>query len=496
MTRHLLALLALYVLLAASYSLLVPPWEAPDETAHYLVVEHLARRGEMPPFEQSYETVQPPGYYWLGAGVFQLIENIDSRLTTRQRPPLTPQSEYTRYGWTAQNYRFLWTMQILRWFNAALGALALIFIFQGARILFAAADAGLSPGDLLPGTLPPLAVVALVGLTPQFLHNVTAVSNDALANAAGAFLFWLLVRNALRPPCPLHLALAALAATMLPFLIKLTILPLSAALLLVLAWRAWRGQRRLLVATVVVSLFVLAAGLALAAPASAQFLLSTLWWRLTYIRPDIYEGWSLAQILSYYAAGYWGQIGWKFAALPRWLWAALWAAVWMGAVFSLRLLFAGWQRRRFWRWIFFAATLLTALGMLVQGLGPWWHLPWLLPVAAWTMLVLALWRMRAHDPVRHVALPAAVWRAVWLAAGLAFLVVFRNALTTAQFQARFLFPALGPIATIIVVGWWVFLPNRAQARLTPAIVSAFLVLNLFFWLDTIIPRFYQPFLDG
>lgn len=486
MTRRLVVLLALYGLLAVVYSVFVPPWEAPDETAHYLVIEHLARQGEMPPFERSYEAVQPPGYYWLAAGIFQLIESIDSELTRRVRPPLTPESEYTRYGWTAQNYRFLWGMQTLRWFNAALGGLTLIFVFQGVGRLLDAAEGG----------PPPLAVVALVGLTPQFLHNATSVSNDALANAAGALLFCLLVESALRPPNSLILSLAALAAIMSPFLIKLTILPMSAALLLVQTWRAWRGPRRRLVATVAISLAVLAAGLAFAAPASARFLTRTLWWRLTYMRPDIFEGWSLEQILSYYAAGYWGQIGWKHAALPRWLWAALWTGAWVGALFSLRLLSAGWQRRRFWAWLVFAAALLTALGVAVQVLGAWWRLSWSLPIIAWAVLLLAWVRMRVQDPARRLALPTAAWRAVWLAAALAFIVVTRNALTTPQFQARFLFPALGPIATIIVIGWSAFLPRRAQAHMTPAIVAVFLALNLFFLSNTVIPLFYQPFLDG
>lgn len=486
MKRRFWLLLLLYAVLTLAYSLLVPPWEAPDETAHYLVVEHVARRGEMPPFERSYETVQPPGYYWLAGALFRVIESVDPQLTRRLRPPLTPESEYTRYGWTAQNYGFLWGLQILRWFNIAIGALALFFIYRGARQLLGAAEGGPSA----------LAVTGVVALTPQFLHNTAAVSNDALANACGALFFWFLVDVALRPPSGRRLAVAAAAAIMLPFLIKLTLLPMSAALLLTLAWRAGRAYRRLLLVVALVAPVVLAVGLAVVAPATARFLLRTLWWRLTFIRPDILSGWSLAQILSYYAAGYWGQIGWKFAALPRWLWGALWASAWLGSLFSLRLLCKTWQRRRFWRWVFAIAAALTVLGLLAQQLGPWWRLPWLLPATAWLVLLFAWQRMRVQDPAQQLALPVAAWRAVWLAAGLAFIVVARNALTTPQFQARFLFPALGPITTIAVVGWWTALSPGLQRRLTAALVAVFVVLNLFFWVDTVIPRFFQPFLDG
>ncbi|HZD10441.1 MAG TPA: hypothetical protein VE553_03795 [Candidatus Binatia bacterium] len=263
---QLASLLALYALFAIGYSLLVPLWEAPDETTHYLVVEHVARHGEMPPFEVSYEAMQPPGYYWLAGALLRFLEGVDPQLTARTRPALTPQSSYTRYDWTAQNYRFMWGLQMLRWFNAALGAIALFFIHQGSRELLAVKENGSASTSIGPS---PLAVAALVALTPQFLHNATSVSNDALANACGALLFWLLVQSALRPPGARRLALAALTATVLPFLIKLTILPTSAALLLVLAWRAWRARRRLFVTTVATSSAALAAGMVLVAPASA-----------------------------------------------------------------------------------------------------------------------------------------------------------------------------------------------------------------------------------
>lgn len=491
MNRRFHFLLSVYVLFAIAYSLLVPPWEAPDETAHYLVVEHVARTGEMPPFERSYEAVQPPGYYWLAGALFRVVETVDPQLTVRVRPPLTPQSEYTRYGWTAQNYRFLWGMQILRWFNVALGALTIYFIYRGARRLLVANEgSGRRPAP------PPLAVAGVVALTPQFLHNAAAVSNDPLGNACGALLFWLLVDSALRPPAPRRLVLAAVAAIVFPFLVKLTMLPMSVALLLVLAWRAGRAYRRLFLIVGVIALAGLAAGLALAAPASARFLLRTLWWRLTFIRPGILDGWALSQILSYYAVGYWGQIGWKFASLSTWLWGALWAVAWLGSLFSLRLLCNSWRLQRFWRWLFFLAMSLTALGLLAQIADDWWRLPWLLPVVAWFVLLVAWLRMRVKDPAQLLTLPVPAWRAVWLAATLAFVVVARNALTTPQFQARFLFPALGPITTIAVVGWWAMLPRRGQRLFTPALFAVFAALNLFFWFDTVIPHFFQPFLDG
>lgn len=490
--RWLFFILGLYFLLGLAYSVLVPPWEAPDETAHYLVVYHVAREGQMPTVQTTYEAVQPPSYYWLAAGVFRLLDAVDRDLIEATRPHLTPSSSYTRYGWTARNYRFLWGMQVLRWLNVVLAGLGLVFVYKGARHLFhAAAQATSAVAFSVPrGT------VALVALTPQFLHNAAAVSNDALANAAGAFLFWLLIVIALGQLRGWAALPAIFLAVTLPFLIKLTLLPMSAAVLVTLLWRGWRRQRRSLLLALVLSLLVLAGALWWLAPASAVFLWRTFWWRITYVRPNIAQGWSLSQILSYYAAGYWGQIGWKMAALPAWLVGALWATSFLGVLQSLRLLFKDLNHRCLWRWLLALTALASAAIVVTRHLSAWWQLPLRLIPVAWFLVIFAGWRQRQGDPARRIALPAPAWRVIWLAASLAFLVLFRNALTTPQFQARFLFPSLGVLALLTVTGWATLLPRRVVNYLPQAIVVAFLILNVFFWADMVIPVFFQPFLDG
>ncbi|PWH13121.1 MAG: hypothetical protein DDG58_14630, partial [Ardenticatenia bacterium] len=92
-------ILALYLALGSLYAMLTPPWQAPDEPAHYNYVRHLAEHGRLPvlhfgdyphaylehlkaarfPPEMSiaslrYESWQPPLYYLLATPVYRLFQ--------------------------------------------------------------------------------------------------------------------------------------------------------------------------------------------------------------------------------------------------------------------------------------------------------------------------------------------------------------------------------------------------------------------------------------
>ncbi|MGH2538166.1 MAG: hypothetical protein ACRDHL_12285, partial [Candidatus Promineifilaceae bacterium] len=217
--RPLALLLALFAGLALGYSLLMPLWEAPDETAHYLYALILARQGRPPTFDETYEALQPPAYYALAAVALRGLDALDPALAEPYRPPLAGRDAPLRYAWDAGNYRFIWGAYLLRWLNIPLGMLAVAAIYLGAR-------KALEPGS---GGAP-MAAAALVALLPQFLHNTVTVGNDALANLAGALLFWLLVAIGRGAGRPGWLWPAGLVALALPFLIKLTLLPLALGL--------------------------------------------------------------------------------------------------------------------------------------------------------------------------------------------------------------------------------------------------------------------------
>ena len=481
----------LYAVLAFSYSLLMPLWEAPDETAHYLVVLYLAREGRMPTPAESYEAIQPPLYYWLAAKFFQQLDGINPRLIDPYRPALTPRSDFTRYAWTAENYRVIWGAYFLRWLSIPLGGLALAFIYKGARRFTAHLGR--------PGAVIALATVTLVGLTPQFLHNSSALSNDPAANAAGAGLFWLLSTVALEPPGGRRLLLITAAALAFPVLIKLTILPMSLTLLIATFWqlRHVRPARWpwLLAGGAGLGLLGIG-GLVALAPGSAGFLWRTFWWRVSYVRPDLFEVWPLWEIVKFYSASYWGQVAWKTAGLPRIIVLVLAGLMALGWLASLRLLWPQTSLSQFWRRLALLLLLFLAVLGIASYFNAWWSISWTIIAFFVSITAVAWWQHHQLDPAPVLPVNRYAWGVVWLAAALALLIIVKNALTTPQYQGRFLFPSLGALTLLTTAGWYALLPPRAAVYLPHLILGIMLCLNLVLWLGTIIPIFYQPFLGS
>ena len=183
--RWLVLIFSLYLLLAVGYSLLMPIWEAPDEPAHYQIAWHLARIGRLPPLKLNYEMNQPKTFYYLGSWIIRGLDKIDPHYSDYYLP-----HEYTenirtpvrRFGWTHDNYRFLLGVYLLRWINILFGGLALWLNWTAFRYVV--------PEH------PILRVGALTfaALTPQYLHIMSSVNNDAMGTLAGALLFYLAVR--------------------------------------------------------------------------------------------------------------------------------------------------------------------------------------------------------------------------------------------------------------------------------------------------------------
>src|SRR5262245_27222355 len=58
---------ALYLAIAASYSLMIPAWESNDETDHVTYIQHILAHAALPRIASAYghESHQPPLYYAL-----------------------------------------------------------------------------------------------------------------------------------------------------------------------------------------------------------------------------------------------------------------------------------------------------------------------------------------------------------------------------------------------------------------------------------------------
>jgi len=231
------AIMVAYVVVAVQYARLTPPWQAPDEPAHYNYVRYVAERGALPVLQMGdfpadylarftdprntpqmsidpirYESWQPPLYYVAAAAVYRLA----------------PASAH---------------MLALRLLSVALGALLIWVAYR------AVAELAPERGWLACGT------AAFVAAVPMHVATTAAVSNDTLAELWVALVLWQLFallrrpERGLRPWLWLGVTLGLAGLTKLSTAI---VLPLALA---VLGWLSWRrvapGQRsRYLVARI------------------------------------------------------------------------------------------------------------------------------------------------------------------------------------------------------------------------------------------------------
>lgn len=186
--RARLAILALFLILASAYSVIVPAWEAPDEVGHFGYVLHWLREHTLPVQRvgELGEAHQPPLYYWVAAAAAGLADVRDAAGSFRPNP------------------RFIWAGQGGAETNAALHSTSETFPFQGqalalhlaraASVLMGCVTVALTCAlgwEVWPST-PEIGLLAaaLVAFNPQFLFIHAAVNNDNLLTlaASGAWL--------------------------------------------------------------------------------------------------------------------------------------------------------------------------------------------------------------------------------------------------------------------------------------------------------------------
>lgn len=424
----LVLIFALYFLLAIGYSLLMPIWEAPDEPAHYHLAWHFTYKNEYATQDLSYEAHQPRLYYYFGSWVIRALNQVDPQLARYFRPKefiFNIRVRERRFDWNDENYHFLWGLYILRWVNIVFGGIALWLNWKTFKLI--------TPEK---GTLC-LSALALAALTPQYLHIMSSVNNDVLGTLAGAFLFYLTVRAA-KEPSNLWSILSIILAILLPFITKLTVLPISAAVLATNAWK-WISERTQKRWLLYLGLLVLSGvGIFyLLFPEAVQSAADEIKWRLFSFRKNAFTETYIKFILTQIIETYWGKVGWLAVGLPVWIINSL--------------------------------TALGLIGMAFHG--------------------YRLVKARVKNE------KITLWLATWFTAVFTILAVLRNGLTTRATQGRLLFPAIGALSLLMVAGWHDILPERFQHYLPAFIVLLFFCCNMILWLTGILPVYYQPFLD-
>ena len=223
------AIIVAYLVAGVQYARLTPPWQAPDEPAHFNYVKYVAEHGSLPVLQEGdfpaaylarftdphntprmsidpirYESWQPPLYYLMAAVVYRLAPAQGQLLA-------------------------------LRLLSVVVGALTIYVAYR--------AVAALAPGR----TWLALGTAAFVAAVPMHVATTAAVSNDTLAELWVDLVLWQLFAllhaptQRLRPWVWLGVTLGLAGLTKLSTAI---VAPLALAALLWLARRrAAPGQR-------------------------------------------------------------------------------------------------------------------------------------------------------------------------------------------------------------------------------------------------------------
>lgn len=429
--RTLAAIVVTYVLLAGLYSVLTPPWEAPDEPSHYLYVEHLATFGKLPPMAppqrgrfyehgyllSHYESYQPPLYYALIAAPVAAVNAVYPSAAPQRFPPVNPDfPNATRVFSPALPQEP--GPRTARTLSVVLGALTLLVTYRLALEV--------APGNQTAA----LVATAFMAFIPQFTFLTGYVTNDNLADLL-APLCLLAYAQALarRDALSLRRVLSTGLLVALALLTKLTLLFLLPLGWLILAWRAWRlrsigqGLRDLALFTAA-ALCLQLAGLALMPGMRAQLAaqMKAMTPNPAYLSLEYVSNlWPLTN------TSFWGRFGWMNVVTPQWTTTVLDVLAVAGLAGSLDLLRAGRSSRR-------------------------------------ALLLL------------------------WAACVLVLIGFIRFNLTVHQPQGRLLFPALGAFAVLVALGWE-HAAGRWGALVGAGVVLIVFVVNLICLFGTLLPAY-------
>ncbi len=448
----LVAVILLFAGLGFWYSLVVPPFEKPDEVYHYAFARHLAQGNPLPVQTTEaagpwlHEGTQAPLYYFL---LGRLIAGIDQRDFDRlnvQNPqvnlgvPLSPGNKNLML-YSSRPLPLAGTnlaVHVGRWFSLALGCLALLLTYLTAQLAF-------------PSRSPlPLLTVLLVAAIPQVAFIFSSVSNDSMITVISlAVIYWLarlVVRTADTPVVwwewgvlGVLLGLAALS--------KLQGLVLLAPAGLTILWAAW--QRRSW------RLFVNAAAL-VAVPAVA---VAGWWYWRNYV---LYGEWLAANRLLTITG---------LRTAPR-TWNGF-----IGEMNGLRYSFwglFGWFNIPLSGWIYKtldAVTLLAFAGLAVSGIQQW-----------------------RRGPLNWLDAPAArvrLFLGIWVVILVAFMVYWSTFATSSQ--GRLLFPMLSAFAALLIAGlscWASGLPHRWRLPALSLLPVALVACSLYSLL-AVLPAAYR-----
>ena len=167
-----LAILAGYFLVAGLFAIRVPAWQAPDEPAHYNVVRQIAENGCCPVIQSG---------DWDSAFLDQLKQQ-------KFAPALLGQITAVEYEDHQPPLYYLLLAPVYSLSGGSLTALRLASVVIGAGVVLAAYAVALRAFRGKYGVA--YAAAAFVAFLPQHVHILASVNNDALALALTGAILW------------------------------------------------------------------------------------------------------------------------------------------------------------------------------------------------------------------------------------------------------------------------------------------------------------------
>jgi len=329
--RH---ILITFIVLASISSIVVPPFETPDEIWHFAFIQQLASGGGLPVSEPQtnalwrQQGVQGPAYYmaaaaltfWIDQSDFPaLYERTNPHVALGGGPDMPNRTYFLHYstdGWPWQG-TFL-ALHLARFFSVFLAAITLWATYQTLLLL-------VQPHIALLG-------VSLVAFIPQFIFISGVASNDNAINATASLLLWrlvLLLKSSITTQKTRRAYILIGLLLGLALLSKISGLSLLLLALGTLAWIAYRiGSWRLFAQNglIVVGIAFLLSGWWFIRNGLlyGDLLASNIWLSNILLRDEpatwrtlVYSEW---ESLDH---SFWGLFGWFNVAYPTWLYRLL-----------------------------------------------------------------------------------------------------------------------------------------------------------------------------
>jgi len=432
----LVVILALFVILATAYSVIVPLGEAPDEVPHFTYIRYIAEHHRLPVGAEEHEGFQPPLYYLIGAGATFWIDTSDYAIRangdysfTDDLPPFNLLLHTTEESFPYRGWALAW--HLIRLLSVAMGATTVWATYWIAREIF--------PQDKYIA----VGASAFNAFLPQFLFISGVINNDNLAACLSALMLLVTVKI-LRGARGYRHFLFLGTVTALGVMAKTSLLNFYAIVLLVIGivlWQEGRGLR-----------FSLRRGLFLAVVCLLPFFVLAAWW---FVRNQLLYG---------------DPLGWALVLAANALREAPLALA------DIQWLIWGLYRSFWYRWIgielelvFYAALAIPCLLALVGLLTLFWRRE----------------RLSRHSPLILSVL------AVYFLLVSGSLIPW-TATVQGTDQARLLYPALPAIVLFLFLGWAQLVPRRWGDHLARGAGGTMLLFAVVAPLRYTVPTYAPP----